>query len=127
METPEPTLQNTIDKNVEALWIEFQDIPVDRNGNLRVAWKAYPKGTNKNEVYGWFSRHYSKGLAYLMGEVRKEWKEQISTYDVGTKTNVILETVSAIITGTIRKEKRIWKTSILTYGWGKCYIGEYEL
>ena len=72
METPEPTLQNTIDKNVEALWIEFQDIPVDRNGNLRVAWKAYPKGTNKNEVYGWFSRHYSKGLADLMGEVRKE-------------------------------------------------------
>ena len=47
MEAPEPTLQNTIDKNVEALWIEFQDIPVDRNGNLRVAWKAYPKGTNK--------------------------------------------------------------------------------
>ena len=72
LKTPEPTLQNTIDKNVEALWIEFQDVSVDRNGNLRVAWKAYPKGTNKNEVYGWFSRHYSKGLAYLMGEVRKE-------------------------------------------------------
>ena len=42
LKTPEPTLQNTIDKNVEALWIEFQDIPVDRNGNHRVAWKAYP-------------------------------------------------------------------------------------
>ena len=72
LKTPEPTLQNTIDKNVEALWIEFQDVPVDRNGNLRVAWKAYPKGTNKNDVYDWFNRHHSKGLAYLMEEGKNE-------------------------------------------------------
>lgn len=72
MEEKELTLQNIIDKNVEALWIEFQDVPVDRNGNLRTAWKAYLKGTNKNEVYGWFNRHHSKGLSYLMEEVKKE-------------------------------------------------------
>ena len=78
LETPEPTLQDTIDKNVEALWIEFQSVPVDRNGNLMTAWKAYPKGTNKNEVYEWFNRHHSKGLSYLMEEVKKEWKEQIN-------------------------------------------------
>ena len=72
LETTEPTLQDTIDKNIEVLWKKFQNVPVDRNGNLKAAWKAYPKGTNKNEVYGWFSRHYSKGLAYLMGDVRKE-------------------------------------------------------
>ena len=41
------TVQETIDKNVEALWKEFQSIPIDRNGNLRATWKAYPKGTNK--------------------------------------------------------------------------------
>ena len=76
METPEPTLQNTIDKNVEALWIEFQDIPVDRNGNLRVTWKAYPKGTNKNEVYEWFNRHHSKGLSDLMEEVENNEKNK---------------------------------------------------
>ena len=40
MEEKEPTLQETIDKNVEVLWKEFQSIPVDRNGNLRAAWKA---------------------------------------------------------------------------------------
>ena len=45
---------------------------VDRNGNLRAAWKAFPKGTNKNDVYGWFNRHHSKGLTYLMEEVKKE-------------------------------------------------------
>ena len=73
MEEKEVTLQDTIDKNVEALWKEFQSIPVDRNGNIRAAWKAYPKGTNKNEVYGWFNRHYSNGLSYLMKEVKKEW------------------------------------------------------
>ena len=72
LETPEPTLQNTIDKNVEALWMEFQDVPVDCNGNLRVAWKAYQKGTNKNDVYDWFNRHHSKGLSYLIEEVKKE-------------------------------------------------------
>ena len=72
MEEKEVTLQDTIDKNVEALWKEFQSIPVDRNGNIRAAWKAYPKGTNKNEVYGWFNCHYSNGLSYLMKEVKKE-------------------------------------------------------
>ena len=72
LKTPEPTLQNTIDKNVEALWIEFQSVPVDRNGNLKTAWYAFAKGTNKNDVYEWFNRHHSKGLSYLMEEVKKE-------------------------------------------------------
>ena len=66
------TVQETIDKNVEALWKEFQSVPVDRNENLMTVWKAYPKGTNKNEVYGWFNRHHSKGLSYLMEEVKKK-------------------------------------------------------
>ncbi len=69
---PEPTLQDTIDKNIEVSWKEFQSVSIDRNGNLRTAWKAYPKGTNKNEVYGWFDRHHSKGLSYLIEEVKKE-------------------------------------------------------
>lgn len=72
MEEKELTLQDTIDKNIETLWKEFQNVPIDRNGNLKVAWKSYPKSTNKNEVYGWFNRHHSKGLAYLMEEVKKE-------------------------------------------------------
>ena len=64
MEEKELTLQDMIDNNVEVLWKEFQSVPVDRNGNLRTAWIAYPKGTNKNDVYDWFNRHHSKGLAY---------------------------------------------------------------
>lgn len=72
MEAKELTLQNIIDKNVEALWKEFQSIPVDRNGNLKAAWYAFPKGTNKNDVYDWFNRHHSEGLAYLIEEVKKE-------------------------------------------------------
>ena len=72
MKEKELTLQNIIDKNVEASWKEFQNVPVDRNGNLKAAWKAYSKGTNKNNVYDWFNRHHSKGLAYLMEEVKKE-------------------------------------------------------
>lgn len=71
LEISKLTLQETIDKNIESLWKEFESVPVDRNGNLRAAWKAYPKGTNKNEVYGWFNRHHSKGLSYLMAEVKK--------------------------------------------------------
>lgn len=72
LETSEPTLQDTIDKNIEALWKKFQSVPVDRNGNLKTVWYAFPKGTNKNTVYNWFNRHYSKGLSYLMEEVKKE-------------------------------------------------------
>ena len=76
MEEKELTLQGTIDKNVEASWKEFQNVPVDRNGNLKVSWKAYPKGTNKNTVYDWFNRHHSKGLAYLMEEGRKNERDK---------------------------------------------------
>ena len=72
LEISKPTLQETIDKNIESLWKEFESVPVDRNGNLRATWYAFPKGTNKNDVYDWFNRHYSKGLAYLMEEVKKE-------------------------------------------------------
>lgn len=76
LETPEPTLQDTIDKNVETLWKEFQNVPVDRNGNLKTAWYAFPKETNKNTVYDWFNRHYSKGLSYLMEEVGNNEKNK---------------------------------------------------
>ena len=73
---PEPTLQDTIDKNVEVLWKEFQNIPVDRNGNLKAAWYVFSKGINKNTVYDWFNRHYSKGLSYLMEEVKNNEKNK---------------------------------------------------
>lgn len=72
LEIHKPTLQDMIDKNIEALWKEFQSVPVDCNGNLKAAWYAFPKGTNKNDVYDWFNRHHSKGLTYLMEEVKKE-------------------------------------------------------
>lgn len=76
LETPEPTLQDTIDKNIEVLWKKFQSVPVDRNGNLKAAWYSFPKGTNKNTVYDWFNRHYSKGLSYLMEEVENNEKNK---------------------------------------------------
>lgn len=72
MEEKEMTVQDMIDNNVEVLWKEFQSVPVDRNGNLKAAWYAFPKGINKNNVYDWFNRNYSKGLSYLMEEVKKE-------------------------------------------------------
>lgn len=76
LEIHKPTLQETIDKNLEALWKEFQRVPVDRNGNLKAAWYAFPKGTNKNDVCDWFNRHYSKGLSYLMEEVESNEKNK---------------------------------------------------
>ena len=76
LEMSESTLQDTIDKNLEALWKEFQRVPVDCNGNLKAAWYAFPKGTNKNTVYDWFNRYYSKGLSYLMEEVENNEKNK---------------------------------------------------
>ena len=72
MEEKVPTLQETIDKNIEVSWKEFQNISTDHNGNLKATWCAFSKGTNKNIVYDWFNRHHSRGLAYLMEEVKKE-------------------------------------------------------
>ena len=43
----ELTLQDAIYRNIETLWKKFQDIFVDCNGNLKTAWYAFPKGTNK--------------------------------------------------------------------------------
>lgn len=72
MEEKEMTLQDIIDKNLEVLWKEFQNVPVDHNGNLKAIWYTFPRGTNKNNVYDWFNRHHSRGLAYLMEEVKKK-------------------------------------------------------
>ena len=76
MEDPYFCLLDVIDKNIEILWKEFQNVPVDRNGNLKAAWYAFPKGTNKNTVYDWFNRHYSKGLSYLMEEVKNNERDK---------------------------------------------------
>lgn len=78
MEEKEITIQDMIDKNVEILWEEFKTVPIDKKECLKTDWYAYPKGTYKVTVYEWFNSHYSKGLAYLMEEVKKEWKEQIN-------------------------------------------------
>ena len=72
MEEKEMTLQEMIDASVEKSWEEFKTVPLDRNGCLKKSWCAFPKGTNKNDVYGWFNRHHSRGLSYLMEEVKKE-------------------------------------------------------
>lgn len=39
LEISKLTLQETIDKNIESLWKEFESVPVDRNGNLRACLK----------------------------------------------------------------------------------------
>lgn len=52
------TVQETIDKNVEALWKEFESVPVDRNVNLRAAWKATQKELIKTR--------YTNGLTVII-------------------------------------------------------------
>ena len=76
MEEKEMTLQEMIDVSVEKSWEEFKTVPLDRNGCLKKSWYAFPKGTNKNDVYDWFNRNYSKGLAYLMEEVKNNEKNK---------------------------------------------------
>lgn len=43
MREKELTLQDMINNNIEVLWKEFQSVPVDRNGNLKATWYAFPK------------------------------------------------------------------------------------
>lgn len=68
-----------IDKNVnndeylENLWNEFLNIAIDGNNNIDSDFYIWNKGTAKNDIWLWFDRSHSKGLAEgLMGFANNE-------------------------------------------------------
>ena len=60
------------DREIEKLWEELEDVPVDENECLDVDWQGWWKGTHREEIWHWFDEHHSKGVGWLMNEYEPE-------------------------------------------------------
>lgn len=55
------------DKKLEALWEQLADIPVNpETEQLEEPYLYFPVGTDKMDIWGWFDKRYSKGVAELL-------------------------------------------------------------
>ena len=61
-----PTLKER-DKRLERLWAEFGDVPMDPETEcIEEPFLGFPAGTNREELWHWFDKRHSKGVAYLL-------------------------------------------------------------
>jgi len=56
------------DKEIEKLWREFGDLPLNDSDDITEGWNGWEAGTHKIDVWEWFDRVHSKGIYYLIHE-----------------------------------------------------------
>ena len=55
-------------KNVNELWEEFGDVPIDDNGDIEEKYLHFEKGTSRLEIWHWFEEKFKVSVAEdLMG------------------------------------------------------------
>lgn len=55
------------DQQLESLWGQLADVPVDPDTEkLEDDWIIFPMGTDKEDIWHWFDKRHSKGVAYLL-------------------------------------------------------------
>lgn len=55
------------DKAVEKLWEQLEDIPMNTETEcIEQPFFHFPEGSSKDEIWKWFDKHYSKGVASLV-------------------------------------------------------------
>ena len=60
-----PTIEET-DKALEKLWAEFEDVPMNPETEcIEEEFLGFSKGTHREEIWRWFDKRYSRGVAYL--------------------------------------------------------------
>ena len=63
---------NATDREVEKLWDEFEDVPMELGEDYReylaMDWQGWSKGTWKEDIWVWFDEHHSMGIGWLMNE-----------------------------------------------------------
>lgn len=59
---------NATDNEIERLWEELTDVPINEDECLDVDWQGWSKGTHREEIWHWFDEHHSRGVAWLMYE-----------------------------------------------------------
>lgn len=55
--------ENITDEELQALWNEFGDTPIKDNDEIDEAFYIWPKGTNRFDIWQWFNKYHSKGIA----------------------------------------------------------------
>ena len=64
------------DKELESKWLELTDIPFCENDKkeliLDVDWWLFSKGTDRDEIWHFFDKNYSAGVAYLIYDFEAE-------------------------------------------------------
>ena len=60
-------LENVTDSVLEKLWEELGKVPINEETEcLESAWRRWPAGTHREDVWRWFDEHHSKGVVALM-------------------------------------------------------------
>lgn len=64
------TITCSTDAEIENLWCDLSDVPFDElpDGRLVLAedWNQFPAGTDREDIWHFFDRNHSKGVAYLL-------------------------------------------------------------
>lgn len=68
-EVPDKTIEQR-DEELEKLWDELSDVPFDENEDgelvLTEDWYCFDAGTEREEIWHYFDKRHSKGVAYLL-------------------------------------------------------------
>ena len=61
------------DADLEQMWLDLTDVPFDEaeDGRLLLAedWEQFPAGTDREDIWYFFDKNYSKGVAYLLNDL----------------------------------------------------------
>ena len=55
------------DEQLETLWGEFEDVPMDPETEcMEAAFLHFPAGTKREDIWHWFDERHSRGVGYLL-------------------------------------------------------------
>lgn len=55
------------DAELEELWAQFADVPMDpETERIEEEFMGWGPGIHREEIWGWFDKRHSKGVAYLL-------------------------------------------------------------
>ena len=63
------------DRELEALWEEFSDVPMNPETEcMEAPFLDFPAGTHREEIWHWFDERYTTGVTGLLYEIRPTWR-----------------------------------------------------
>ncbi len=53
-------------KELQQLWLEGKDVPIDEDECINIDWYIWKRGTDRLEIWHWFDKKYKGGLKSLL-------------------------------------------------------------